>query len=654
MACARWIGPVLALLSWSERAGGQSPSPVRGAVEVIVKIRPGDSSAVEDQLAREGCRRIDEVPALGLLLVALPDDVRESETLVARLAAHPGVEYVEPNGWGEGGGFVVNDTYFGEQWHLDNRGQFGGTPGADIEAVSGWELARGSAGVLVAVLDSGLSLDHPEFFGRVVPGPDFVNDDDDPSDDHGHGTFVTSILAANADNAFGLAGVDARCTVMPVKVLTRFNLGSTMWLVQGLVFAADAGADVVNMSLIDYPSSASLREALQYARDAGCVLVACAGNGGIGDADRSLPGRSPLTISIGATTFFDARAWYSGTGIQLDFVAPGDLVPALLRSHEDTWVFFGGCSAATPVASGVVALALSIDPSLTHDEIHALLAVGAEDQVGPPEEDFPGRDDQFGNGRLNLFRTLCGLDAGGPAILPQELHLECPGPGGIPGSDSLVTEVLQSVTALDDLDPAPQLSYEVPAFLPLGTTVPVPFLARDACGNETHDSVGLSIVDTRAPALAVALALEWLDPLDGRLIPVGLQAETSDACDPAPEVHLSVHCDELRSRRPPKDAVLARDGSLLLRAAREDSGDGRVYLCQVRSTDDYGNVTTGCATVVVPYDGDPASLEAVLLQADEARQECDATGHAPAGFSLLAAGLLPRNGEPQQPDHRPF
>ncbi|NOT28924.1 MAG: S8 family serine peptidase, partial [Planctomycetes bacterium] len=463
--------------------------------QVIVQVpRAVDRTGVEASLERGGWRVLEELPALGLLLVEVPL-TQGLASAIARLSATPGVAFAEANGSGEGGEIVPNDTHFGVQWPLDNRGQGGGRAGADIEALRAWSLARGSAAVTVAVLDSGLTPAHPEFAGRVLPGIDFVNEDADPFDDQGHGTFVSGILAANADNAFGLAGVDHACALLPVKVLNQFNGGTVFDLTQGLVFAADAGAHVVNMSLINYPQTTALESALEYARNAGCVLVACAGNGGIGDADRSYPGRSPLTISVGATTDRDLRAVFSGTGNSLDLVAPGERVPATLRALTDGWTAFSGCSAATPIVSGMAAVLLSVDPTLTHDEIKQRLEAGAEDGVGSAA-DTPGRDNHYGHGRANLFRSLCLLDTGGPSIVaPAVLRLESPGPGGLSADDPAVIAALKSILAVDDLDPAPRLQVVSPGPLPLGKLVALAVTALDACGHATQRTLEIIAED---------------------------------------------------------------------------------------------------------------------------------------------------------------
>jgi len=337
----------------------------------------------------------------------------------AAYEARPEVLYAHPNFLGEGG-FTPNDTHFGSQWQHRNTGQFGGTPGADIESVAGWDLARGSSGVVVAVLDTGIDSDHPEFAGRIVAGWDFVNDDADPEDDHYHGSAVSGLLGANADNAFQVAGVDHFCDIMPVKVLDANNSGATSWLVDGIAFAYTNGAKVLSMSLINFSGSQALRDVLRDARDAGSILVACAGNGGIGNANVSWPGASNRTLSIGATNNDDWRASYSGTGSALDFVAPGDDV-VTIAPHDptDTYWFFNGCSSATPVAAGIVSVLVGLQPSLIQAQVKNLLIAGAEDLVGNPAEDTPGYDEYMGNGRLNLNASVSALLAS--TSVPEEI-----------------------------------------------------------------------------------------------------------------------------------------------------------------------------------------------------------------------------------------
>jgi subtilisin family serine protease len=377
------------------------------AGEILVEYMPGiGKNEIAEFNATHGARVLEMIPALGIYRLSIPSS-KPVGAAVDEYRRDPRCRNAEPNYIGEGGDFIPTDTFFGHQWHLHNTGQFGGTPDADIDAVEGWQITRGDEWITIAVLDTGIDFSHPEFAGRTLPGFDFVNEDNDPTDDHYHGVLVSGIIAANADNLFSVAGVDHFARILPVKVLDAEGFGTTMDLAEGLVFAADQGADVVNMSLINYPISGTIRNALQYARDSGAILVACAGNGGLRDADRSGPGKSPLTISVGATNRFDERADFSGTGSALDVVAPGQGVPTVAAFYYgNDYDSFTGCSAATPIVSGIASLLLSLDPTLTHDQVLEVLAQTADDLVGPPSEDTPGRDDFFGHGRVNMNRAL--------------------------------------------------------------------------------------------------------------------------------------------------------------------------------------------------------------------------------------------------------
>ena len=296
--------------------------------EILVKFKTGMSEAeINNMLTLYGSSIIKHVKEIDVYHLKIPSTSTVPE-MVELYSKNPKCHYAEPNYIGEGGDFIPNDTSFPQQWYLNNIGQTGGTVDADIDVMwEGWQITRGSSAVVVAVLDTGIDSDHREFQGRILPGFDFVNEDSDPEADHPHGPQVTGILAANANNAFAVAGVDHRAQILPVKVLNAQSAGTTADLIQGLLFAAAQGAHVVNMSLINYPLTSSLTDALQFARDAGAILIACAGNGGIGNADISGPGASPLTISVGGTDHNDARASFSGTGQALDVVAPGVNLP---------------------------------------------------------------------------------------------------------------------------------------------------------------------------------------------------------------------------------------------------------------------------------------------------------------------------------------
>jgi subtilisin family serine protease len=365
-----------------------------------------DPNTVEESLIAAGAFVSRRNARLRLMFVQLPESWSAADTR-GHFAQLPGVSYCDLDAVGTGGMIIAppNDTHFPAQWHLDNTGSNLGSPGSDVEALGAWKIETGDPSVVLAILDTGIDFGNPEFSGRVAAGFDFVNNDSDPSADHPHGIWVTALAAAETNNAFGIAGLDQGCTVLPVKVLNSSNAGTVTWLVNGLDYCALQEVDVVSMSLINYPASGAISAALQACRDAGCILVACAGNGGSGNADVSWPGAHPDTISIGATNSVDGLASFSGTGAALDFVAPGKSTVTLENNGSDGTDFFSGCSAATPLAAATVTLCKALDPTLTHQGAYERLLAGAEDRVGGTK-DKVGRDDSYGWGRINARRSL--------------------------------------------------------------------------------------------------------------------------------------------------------------------------------------------------------------------------------------------------------
>lgn len=421
---------MLALLFLGAGALGVGPDAARGALaievddagrlrvadELLVSWRPGGRERALAAAAARGGEVLGEIPALRLARVRFPGGPPAASARPA-LAADADVARAEWNGVGTAGAVAVTfDPAFPQQWHLRNTVTNAGTEGADIDGPGAWQITTGSPGIVLAVLDSGLPSNHPEFVTRTLAGWDFVDEDGDPSPADSHGVLVAGLAAANAGNGVGVAGVDHHCSLLPVRVLDGSHHGTTFDLAQALVFCAAHGADVVSMSLINYPPSDALEDGLEFARAAGCILIACAGNGGPGDADESFPGASRRTISVGATTATDRRAGFSGTGAALDFVAPGAGVVTVSPLGPGSTVF-SGCSGATPIVAGIVTLLLSRDPTMSQSEVRTWLREGARDRVGSPEEDLLGRDDAFGFGRVDAYRTLAAAE---PCLPPRQ------------------------------------------------------------------------------------------------------------------------------------------------------------------------------------------------------------------------------------------
>ena len=366
------------------------------------------------------------------------------ETVITAFRQTGLFEFVEPDyvGYGCTAGpsldSIPDDPFFHLQYPCLNTGtNFDTLPmkaDADMDMELAWDLETGSSEVIIALLDSGVKLDHPDLRNRLWSNPldtidgidndgnghiddfqgwNFISQSNNPNDRNGHGTQMMSLMAAEANNQMGLAGIDWHSRIMNCQVLNRNNSGMHSWWAEGLYYATDMGADIINLSLGGGSSSQLLEEAIQYASERGVVLVSAMGNF---DTDLPFyPAAYPETIAVGATNALDQRAapFFQGglTGSNyntyIDVVAPGDYLYAL--SHDqDTFAYLldAGTSQACAMVSGVCGLLLAQDTSRSSADIREILQTTAEDQVGAPTEDTPGFDSYYGYGRVNAHQAL--------------------------------------------------------------------------------------------------------------------------------------------------------------------------------------------------------------------------------------------------------
>jgi subtilisin family serine protease len=329
------------------------------------------------------------------LYLRLPPGLGVGEC-VRRLENHPLLEYAEPDGIVTGSLTLPTDPNFADQWHHQNPFK----PSASIQTPLAWDITQGSSNVVVAVLDSGLA-DLPEFTGRTVPGYNFAYTNSDTMDDHGHGTRVAGVLAANANNGALGAGVDWHCRIMPVKVLDEANWGLVSWWAQGIEYAVANGCKVINLSVGGTEFSRTGQQAINNAIAQGVIFVTVAGNNG--STNLNFPGYLTPCITVGATDWQDHRATFSNSGAQLDLVAPGMTIATVGRYGELEQA--QGTSFSAPMVAGVCALLTALRPGLTQAEARLFLCAGAEDQVGDTT-DTPGFDNYHGWGRLNAYNSL--------------------------------------------------------------------------------------------------------------------------------------------------------------------------------------------------------------------------------------------------------
>ncbi|MCP4217641.1 MAG: peptidase S8 [bacterium] len=307
-----------------------------------------------------------------------------------------------------------NDSFFNYQYSLHNTGQVfkpssgsAGTAGADINAPAGWQWSTAGEQIIIAVLDSGFNPYHEDMLEKSIPGYNFVSDNYDTSDDHGHGTFVASIAAANTNNGIGIAGVAWNAKILPVKTMDSRGYGSYLRIAAGIRFAADQGAQIANLSIGGRNPSFILEDAVQYAFNKGTLIIASAGNSA--SAVLYPAAYDDYCLAIGASDENDQRAVWSNYGPQVDVVAPGvDIIGAKIYPSNpedlDSYVYGFGTSYAVPIVAGAAALLLHRKSFLTNVQVMDLIKFTADDIN---KDVAPGFDDFIGYGRLNL-ETLLG------------------------------------------------------------------------------------------------------------------------------------------------------------------------------------------------------------------------------------------------------
>lgn len=269
--------------------------------------------------------------------------------------------------------------------------------------------ATTGAGALVAVIDSGVDANHPDLAGRVVAGPDIVDNDNDPSDPTGHGTHIAGIIAAASGNGIGGAGVAPTARILAVRVLGADDNGTPANVAAGINAAIDAGADVINLSLNWSQASqelAPVTAAMQRAADVGIVVIVAAGNDALGRCEEPvLPAHA---LCVGALSANLTLAPFSSYGQGLGLVAPGDNL--MSTWNDNTYHSMSGTSQAAAMTSGVAALLVGL--GLHGDQITQRLLATARDIA------TPGRDSSTGAGLLDADRAVEGVAQSSiPAVL---------------------------------------------------------------------------------------------------------------------------------------------------------------------------------------------------------------------------------------------
>ena len=394
----------------------QSIAKVHGASPTVVR----DGLVMADDFGLDGVFRIrydgDETPA----------------DAAARLSELGEVAWAEPNRFREATDTIPNDPDFATQWGL-----------ARINAPAAWDTTTGSPSVTVAVLDTGVDLNHPDLAPLLVAGTDlldfattdvpkpgwvydgdFTGVDNDPQDEVGHGTHVAGTISALSNNAVGVTGVNWTTRLMPVRILARIRetatgringSGTSATSAAGIRWAVDNGAQIINMSLGGYGETTVEREAVAYAMDHGVVIVAAMGNDGV--TTPSYPAAFPGVVAVAATDMSDTRATWSNTGPHIDISAPG--VGIRSTWWDDTYNTISGTSMATPHVAGVAALILARNPNVDGEGVVEILRSTARALRDNPSDPVP--NDSYGYG---LVQADAAVAAATPIVASRDIA--CP------------------------------------------------------------------------------------------------------------------------------------------------------------------------------------------------------------------------------------
>jgi thermitase len=405
LAVAAIIAVAATALPASAQAPPRQPPPPAGEFvpgRILVKFKPGvGQSGAQRALSAQNLNAAsaaNAIPSLDVLKVPVKSGQELAE--IAALRSNPDVLYAEPDYIARAQPTAPNDPYYGSQWGLSK-----------INAPAAWDMTTGNSSVIIAIVDTGIDLTHPDFScaGKLTAARwNFVAGNNSPNDDNGHGTHVAGIAAACGNNGVGVAGVAWGVRLMPVKVLDSSGSGYYSDIAAGIIYAADNGAKVVNLSLGGTGSSTTLADAIQYAHDHGVLVVAAAGNcaqdgSQCGNSSNPImyPAAYPAVLAVAATDSGDHWASFSEHRPYVGVAAPGvGIYSTFLGGGYQSLT---GTSMASPHVSGLAALLWSFAPALSVDQVESAIESTADD-LGTP-----GKDDYYGYGRINAGRALSSL-----------------------------------------------------------------------------------------------------------------------------------------------------------------------------------------------------------------------------------------------------
>ena len=487
-----------------------SGSAAVGKSRLLVKFAPAATAA--DRSAAVGAvdgTAVQSIPDIGVHVVVVPSAT--AAAALARLKHSPSVEFAEPDATAEAAD-VPDDPSFSLQWGMTK-----------IKAPDAWTTTKGSPSVKVAVLDTGVSLSHPDLQGKVVATRNFSSSST-PDDVNGHGSHVAGIAAAATNNGVGVAGVGYSVDIMDVKVLGDSGSGLYSDMISGITWAADNGANVINLSLGGTMASSALESAVNYAWSKGVVVVAAAGNSA--SSAPFYPAYYANVMAVAATTDLDKLASFSDYGDWVDVAAPGISIYSTIPGG---YGYMSGTSMASPFVSGLAALlfAQATDTNgngLLNDEVRSRIQSTA-DNIGLSS---------IGSGRINAYRAVTGASPAPPSSPPANTSLPAVSGNAVAGQTLTTTggtwtnsptsyayQWLRCDTSGASCTsiPGATLSAYMLAAADAGSTVRARVTATNGAGSASATSAQTAVVaDSPAPPASTAPPTVTGTALDGQTL----------------------------------------------------------------------------------------------------------------------------------------
>ena len=575
--------------------GPAGQAAAAGRVEIpdrlILQVRPGAGDAdVRGEIARQGGRIVGRADQIGLLVAELPRG--KGRAARAILARSKRFKFVEPDALLEPT-FVPNDPHVTDAWHL-----------GVIDLFGAWDITSGSPDMPIAILDSGVDPDHPDLAGRLVPGWNFYDNNADTGDVQGHGTLVAGAAAAAGNNGIGVLGPAYVNPIMPVRVTNPDGWGLQSAIVNGLMWAADNGARVANLSFGSVHSSSAVTSAAQYFVSKGGLVTVSAGNFGNDDGSSD----NLYMVSVSATASTDVITSWSSFGSYIDVAAPGSSVWSTVSGG--TYAPVSGTSFSAPVTAGVIGLIFAAKPSLTPQEAEEILEETADD-LGAQ-----GFDVMYGWGRVNAGSAVMVAQGGGepaPDTTPPIAAITAPDE-----SATLSGEVTIAASAVDDRAVTEVRFYVDGQLLAVDTTAPYSALwdsagvadgphtlfaeAYDSAQNRGDSQTVLVNVSNIVPD-TTAPTVEITNPTEGAAL-AGLVTVSALASDDDAVAEIRIYVDGQLAWR-------GGTSPLSVTVDTAQSPDG-TYTLQAEASDLSGNVGVSAPVTVIvtnePQTPDPAPI----------------------------------------------